>query len=157
MTPDPAVEMPANVTSLFDGSQLPTKVGATALLATTTADGWPHLAMLSVGEIFAPNSTTLRLALHAESGTTHAIEETGQALLLVVVDQVATRVRMRVRPAHATREDNGKTAYFFADVVDVVEDRAAYARLVSGITYELLDPDATVAMWREKLEVLKAL
>ena len=46
-------QIPEEIRSLFSGEGLAAREGLTFLFLTITADGWPHLAMLSVGELLA--------------------------------------------------------------------------------------------------------
>src|SRR5215207_8686012 len=74
-------EIPDSIRPLFDGTDLEAREGLTILLLTTTEAGWPHLAMLSVGEIVAAGARELRLALWVNSTATTNLARTGQATL----------------------------------------------------------------------------
>jgi hypothetical protein len=158
-TPGP---LPAEVRALLDGERLAEKVGRTFLLATTGSDGWPHLAMLSVGEVLVLEDRSLGLALHAGSGSTAALVATGRALLLVIVEGAAHRLQLEVehRPvperAAAAAGLQG-LAFFAAAIVGHREDVAAYAELTSGVTFTLRDPSEVVARWQAQVAAIATL
>jgi hypothetical protein len=148
--------LPPAVRAVLDGSALGDKVSTTVLLATTGEDGWPHLAMLSPGELLAPDSTSVRIALHATSGTCRALRGGGRALLSLVADSAAFRIRLSVR--HVGRPPiEGSDELFVASVEEVTEDRVPYARVTHGIEYELTDVEGTLVRWEAKLERLRSL
>ena len=62
--------------------------------------------------------------------------------------------------AHATRNctvlaGGEERAVFDAEVISAARDEVPYARLRSGITYELADPDAVLARWRATIDALR--
>jgi hypothetical protein len=149
-------QLPAELQSLFDGRDLARKVGETFLLLTTDDDGWPHMAMLSVGELLLVNANELQAALWLHSTATKNLERTGRGLLTVVADGAGYYIRLSAR-----REDDldvgsdGRLARFDLTVEDVQEDRVEYARLTSGVRFELPDPESVVSRWRHTLEALQ--
>lgn len=146
------MRLPAPVVGLVDGSDLAGKVGQTISLITTDSEGWPRLALLSVGEVLTTTGTDLRLALHAGSGTTAALTQSGRALLNTVLDATSYRIKgtfSRFGP------DDGPLAFFDGVVVSVDEDRAPYAELTSGITYRLYDEKGVVERWTAQVELLR--
>jgi hypothetical protein len=149
-------QLPTGVLELLDGSGLPAKVGTTVLLATADDDGWPHLAMLSPGEVLATDDGTIRLALYASSGTSRALRQRGRALLSVVAEGAAYRIRVRAR--HVPEPPvPGADELFVAAIEGIEEDRVSYARISHGITYELFDAESTVERWTAKLNRLRTI
>ncbi|TDE00663.1 hypothetical protein [Jiangella asiatica] len=146
------VRLPSPVAALLDGTDLAGRVGHTISLTTAGDDGWPRLALLSVGEVLSVTGTDLRLALYAGSGTTAALAGSGRALLNLVLDGTSYKIRARVR-----RIDRGgePLAFFHGHVEAVDEDRVGYAELVSGITYRLADPAAVVERWSWQVQKLR--
>jgi hypothetical protein len=47
-------------------------------------------------------------------------------------------------------------AYFDGTIEEVLEDEVSYARMTSGITFELPDTDKVVARWRATVDALLA-
>jgi len=146
------VRLPATVAALVDGTDLRRKVGHTISLVATGDDGWPRLALLSVGEVLGTSGTGIALALHAGSATTAALTGSGRALLTTVLDSTHYKIRVTVR---RVGPDGGPLALFRGRVTRVDEDRVAYAELVSGTTYRLTDPDPVLERWSRQLDRLR--
>jgi hypothetical protein len=149
--------LPDSVRTLFDGSDLAAREGLTCLLVTTDELGWPHVAMLSVGELLATDASSLRAALWLHSSTSRNLVRDSRALLALVVDGRAYYARLS-----ATRGDDldlgadGRLASFALDVEDVLEDAADYATLTSGVTFRLHEPAAVVPRWQRTIDALRA-
>jgi len=145
------VRLPPPVAALVDGTELAAKVGHTISLIAVDDEGWPRLALLSVGEVFSASGTDLRLALHSGSGTTAALTGSGKALLNVILGATSYRIRATVQRL----SDTEGLAYFRGDIVRIHEDRVGYAEITSGITYRLDDPDTVVERWARQVNRLK--
>lgn len=52
--------LPEEVSELLDGHDLPALEGLTILLLTASAEGWPQVAMLSVGEVSGVGTVRMR-------------------------------------------------------------------------------------------------
>lgn len=128
--------------------------GFTLLLLTTRADGWPHQAMLSVGEVapVAGAGDRLTLAVWPGATSTANLRDRGRATLTAVVDGVAYALFLAVEAAGEV----GRLARFDAHVEAATADEAPYARLESGIRFTLVDRDATIARWRATRSELSA-
>ncbi len=129
-------------------------MGLTLELLTAAEDGWPRVALLSAGEVLAMSDSEVRLALWPDSRTTANLTRTGQGVLAFVHDGAAFTVRVE-----ASRGPNlpGPLAVFDGRVAGVRRDEVGYARLTSGITFDLPDAPAVVARWRETIEALRSL
>jgi hypothetical protein len=148
------VRLPAPVADLVDGTEPAAKVGQTISLISIDQEGWPRLALLSIGEVYSQTGTDIRLGLHAGSGTTAALTGSGRALLNTVLGGVNYRIRVQVRRVDT---EPGPLAFFVGDVVGVDEDRVQYAELTSGITYRLNNEEAVVERWSRQLAQLQVL
>jgi hypothetical protein len=146
------VRLPPAVAALVDGTDLAAKVGHTISLIAVDDEGWPRLALLSVGEVVSTTGADLRLALYATSGTTAALTASGRALLNVVLDGTNYKIRAAVR---RLSQDAGRLAVFYGTIARVDEDRVGYAEIVSGITYRLADQAAVVERWSEQVDLLR--
>lgn len=69
--------------TLLNGKELEHKQQEAMMLLTVTEDQWPHIAMISVGEIVALDEKNLRLALWPGTTTTGNMIRTGKATLAV--------------------------------------------------------------------------
>lgn len=152
-TPNAAV--PSALARLLDGRNVDGGVGHTLLLVATGRDGWPHVAMLSVGEVLVAAPDRLRLAVHEVSGTCDALRASGRALLHTVVDGVVVRVWASCR--ELPESPSGGLAAFAARVERVKNDEVAYARVRHGIEYELTEAPSVLARWRRQIDWLARL
>ena len=145
----------ADVVALLDGTDLAARAGLTLELITLDADGWPRVALLSVGEVLATGDGSLRLALWPGSRSTANLEHSARALLAFVHDGAAHRVRLEARRRADVRVAGEARAVFDAPILSVTRDEVPYARLRSGITHELVDPAQALARWRDTVAALR--
>jgi hypothetical protein len=127
------------------------------LLSVHGVDGWPHTALLSAGEVVALPDGSLRLALHAGSGTSSGLIASGRALLLVAAHGAVRTLRLRARLLSRIEIAGTELACFTAAVEDAAEHRAPYADLLGGPRFRLRDAEATRARWRATVEALRGL
>lgn len=146
-------EVLAIVCRFFDGASLQDKSSQAASLLTTAADGWPHAAMISAGELVVRPDRTLGLATWSRSRTTANARRTGRALLHVILGGHAIRVRMQLRPEH----DDGTLTLFSGEVAGIDEDIAAYATLTSGPAFVLHDAEQVLERWAATIARLRGL
>lgn len=131
-------------------------IGLTLGLLTMRDDGWPHEALLSVGEAVAIDRRRLRLALWPTSTATRNLAEHGRATLATVLEQTSFTVRLTAHGAGelATRRA-GTLARFEARVEETHADAAPYAVLESGVRFRLNDPDEALSRWAEVRAALR--
>lgn len=150
--------LPPSLIALLDGTQLRERIGTTFLLVTVDGAGWPHVAMLSVGEVLARSERSLVAALWLGSTSTRNLEHSRQALLALVCDGAGYYVRLGAeRLADLDLDELGRLAAFRLTVDDVQEDAVAYATLISGITFALPDAEPVVARWQRTIAALRSL
>ena len=133
------------------------QVGLTILVLSELEAGWPHLAMVSVGELVVATDGRLALALWPTSTCAANLARTGRATLAMVADGLAFSLRCEVddeRPI--TAGEDPAMRGFVLRVIAVTEDSAPYADLLSGVTYRLHDAQATLARWRRTRAALAA-
>jgi hypothetical protein len=124
--------------------------GLTFLLLSVGEDGWPHLAMLSLGEVVALDRRHLHLALWPRSTTTRNLTERGRATLAAVLHETSYAVRMGVRAAgELSTPLAGTLARFEGRVEEVRADSVPYAVLESGVRFRLKERDEVLARWAE--------
>lgn len=128
----------------------PAETEGVTLLLLSVVDGWPHQAMISVGEVVVLDERRLALALWPGAGTTAALTETRRATLTVVLPPVAYALRLELRRVEDLETPlAGKRARFVAEVDAASSDEAPYATLESGVAFRLHEPEKTFASWRE--------
>ena len=129
------------------------RVGLTILLLTTSDEGWPQVAMLSVGEVLAVDDRRLRLALWVGSGSTANLSR-GRATVMLVVGAEAYYLRVRTRRLADLALSRGPRACFAAEVEDVLVDVVAYATVTTGIGFRLNQPEEVLPAWEETVAAL---
>jgi hypothetical protein len=150
-------ELPAAIRPLFESDDLAAHEGITFLVLTTTEDGWPHVAMISVGEIVACGPRALRLALWRNSTASRNLTRTGQLTLALVHGGAGYSLRCSAqRGPDLTTEGSGRLAAFTLQVEDAILDEAPYATLTSGVRFELKDPPSVLPRWEETVRALRA-
>jgi hypothetical protein len=156
-------EWPAQLRALFDGTALASKTGFTASLVTLDGDDRLHTSLLSVGELYASGARTIGIALWPQSRAAQALAARARGLLTFVVDDTFYQVQLRVKPlpppasspAFPGQEDDVAGLAYFSGAIDIGEaHRVRYARLTSGITFELEDESAP-GRWEKQIGRLK--
>ena len=99
----PASDIPTGVRSFLNGQNLLSKTQALCL-STVDAEGWPHTALLSAGDVLALPSGRLRFAIFAGSGTAANLVRDGRLTLSMSLDGGMCELRMRVRTSLRPRE-----------------------------------------------------
>jgi hypothetical protein len=120
------------------------------ILVLSTSDDWPHVAMVSRGELICAHDRLLLMALWPSSTACANLTRAEQATLCAVVDGVAYSLRVRARRQEELNTPlAGTLACFALDVESVFGDKAPYAELEGGVRFRLLDAEATVPRWVE--------
>lgn len=127
--------------------------GFTLALLTVADGGWPHQALISIGELVVLDDTHLRLATWPTSTTTRNMEATGRCALVAVVDGDVVTVRLSLTP----RGTVAALTAFDARIVEVRSDTAPYATVETGIRFRLTDPAQALARWRSTREALRGM
>ena len=139
----------------LDGNRLEDKNREAMMLLSVSEDGWPHAAMISVGEMVALNHEELRIALWPKTQTVANLKRTKQATLVAVHKGKVHYVRLAIKPLPALKDAKHNRERFQAKVVSVKEDTAKYAEITSGIRFALYDPESVVRRWTETVSELK--
>ena len=148
--------LPPPLQQLFAGRDLASGVGLTFLLLTVDADGWPHLAMLSVGELLLDDDRTLRAGLWLHSTATRNLTRERRGVLALVHGGAGYYLRLRAqRGPDLDLGDDGRLAYFDLTVEDVLEDAVNYAELTSGMTFRLHHPEQVLRRWQRTVDALR--
>ncbi len=148
--------VPAALRGLLDSDDLAAAEGFTLLLVSVTADGWPHMAMVSVGEVVVAGDDSLRLALWPGSTATRNLTPSGNATLAAVADGTSYSLRLAVtRAGEVETPLAGQLARFEARVEGASADEAPYAVLESGVQFRLKDPPSVLARWAELRQALR--
>lgn len=130
--------------------------GQAYLLCTTGDDGYPHMAMLSAGELLVWSEAEVRIALRPGSGTTANLVRDGKALLFAVAGDAGVTVELEVRSLSCHNAATTELACFAATVRSATSHRATYARIESGATFQLIDHAPARERWRATHAALEA-
>ena len=147
-------KIPDAVARYLDGTELLTKTQALRL-STIDADGWPHAALLSAGDMVIVPSGRIRFALFPQSGMTANLEREGRLTVTLSLDGAMCELRLRCRRL-VHRAADVPLAFFEADVETVRQHIAPYARVTGGITFALHDPQAVLPRWQRQIAALRA-
>ncbi|ABC39260.1 hypothetical protein [Burkholderia thailandensis] len=148
---------PRAALALFDGDDLARKAGFTASLVVVdrgVEPPQPRTTLLSAGELYAPDSRSLRFSLWPQSRAARALAVHPDATLAFVADDAFHQARLHVDSSDST--DDG-LARFTATLVDGEAQRVGYARLTAGIVFELAEADApaVLARWARQIAQLR--
>jgi hypothetical protein len=155
MTRTTGATLPEPLLGILDGRDLGDRVGFTIELLTIDEAGWPRVALLSVGEVLASDERTLHLALWPATTSTAALTRAGRATLACVLDGTAYSVHVSASREPELRVGSMEHARFRCRVDEVLSDTVGYARLRSGITFELKDAEAVLARWAATIDALR--
>jgi len=150
-------EWPAAPRALFDGTSLASKTGFTASFLTTDANNnHVRTSLLGVGELYAPDSRTLCVALWPQSRAAGVLARSGRAALTFVCEEAFYQVQLQFEPLAAVPGDSSGLAHFIGAIDTGEAQRVPYARLTGGITFELEEGGAAVLdRWEQQIEHLK--
>jgi hypothetical protein len=130
--------------------------GVAILVVTTRADGWPHVAMVSAGELVVIDDSRLALALWPDSTTAANARERPRLTLTTVIAGASYSLRSTARRlADLETPRAGRLAQFGLTVDAASADAAPYAVLETGVRFRLTDPTATLLRWREVRAALR--
>ncbi len=148
--------LPAALIPLLDGRDLAGREGLTLLLLTVGPEGWPYVAMLSVGEVLATTDREIRLALWRGSTSTANLTRTGRATLMVVHDGAGYYIRLTARRLGDLSIRQMPRAFFHAAIEEVLEDAVTYAVITAGLTFRLNEPEKVVPSWEDTVQAMRA-
>lgn len=149
-------EWPPAARALFDSSALASKTGFTASLLTAGANGYVRTSLLGVGELYAPDSRTLCIALWPQSRAAGVLTQSGRAALTFVCEDAFYQVQLQFEPLASASGDDSGLAHFIGFIDNGETQRVRYARLTGGITFELEEGSGAVLdRWERQIEHLK--
>lgn len=147
--------LPPELVRALDGEHLEAHADEAFRLSTVSADGWPHGAQLSVGEVLALDAQTLLVAMWPRSNTAQNMLRDARLTLTLVHDGAVLEIR-----AHASLIAEHQTALdlsvFRLRIERVEVHRAKYAEVLSGVTFRLHEREKVMARWREQIAMLLA-
>lgn len=147
--------LPAHVREIFDVTERDRADGQCLLLITVDADGQPRPCLLSVGEMIATDSSTLRALTWPNSQTTANLERGLPVLLVLAVPPDV--IHIRAIPSRLP-DAPGSTLARFTFTIRTVEVDGHDGLPVTQPMWFAARPDLvdkTLTMWRAQLRVLQ--
>lgn len=139
---------------MMDGRALEQHEGLTFLLITA-GENWPHVAMLSVGEVLASSESEIRLALWPGSQTTKNLTANGLALLMLIASGASYYLRLRCSRLPDISVKGRPRALFSSELDDVLQDVVDYAEITNGIGFRLPNRDQVLEAWAASVEAMR--
>jgi hypothetical protein len=143
--------MPDDILDFLNGRDLDRKLTEAIRISTVGEQGWPHAAMLSVGEILALDSSEVAILVYENSNTSRNLARDGRLTLTLPLDRGLCEIRLRA----TAKNQEGRHRCFTAVVEGVRQHRSDYSDVVSGVTFRLHDPTAVLARWSRQIELLR--
>lgn len=146
-------ELPEGALELLQTEDPRAVMGKIVIVATVDHAGFPHMALLSRGELVAVSSKQVRLVLNAEATTIENIASRSTVTLALIEPEVCCYVKGRGSVRDETLAETSLMP-FTARRVDVhvdsvLLDSEARAAIVSGPRYERAVPlEEELAHWR---------
>ncbi len=159
MSRDLGAELPAALRERLDGQNLRALMGRAHLVVTVDAQGRPHPAMLSHGEILATGPSQIRVATYRSSTAANNMRRNGHLTLCLVDAGMACYVKGRAAEL-PPMADFPKLARFQVQVEQVLEDYSqaeieGEARVLGGITFTVGEAaERWLADWERLLKAL---
>lgn len=148
-------QLDAKLMEWLSGSDLENKQHEAMQLLTVTDGQWPHLAMISMGEVIAISPSCLRLALWQGTQTSMNMMETGKATLIAVHGQRILHVRLEVRLLPELVDSIHPRDRYECNILHIRIDQAPYAEITSGIMFQLKDQAGALARWTSTIKDLR--
>ncbi len=148
--------LPDSLRDLLNGEDLSAKEGETLIFITVNEDGWPHLSLLSVGEVIATSPQEIRIALWPRTTTTENLRRSRCATLAAIWQGTAYYIELEAEPFTSSSPVEDSLARFSARVRRVLADRVDYADLTTGVRFALKDKTRSVRSWQEVIQTLRA-
>lgn len=148
-------ELNPDLLALLDGTDLDSKVGETVLLLTVSDSGWPHLAMLSAGELLATRPDEVRIALWKGTTSGNNLRRTSKGTLALVHGGAGHYIELKVTGTADLRAGAESLDYFVCAVTKALSDMVGYATLTSGIRFELPRREDVVSRWEGTVRAMR--
>jgi len=125
-------QLPQALVDELNGRDLGSCWAKTIPLVTVDANGFPHFAILSYGEILAAGPSELRLGMYPNSSTSRNMRERQKISLLIVQGDSVYYVK-----GSAKEHPAENVARFDVIVEQVLVDNEPGARITSGLNFEM--------------------
>ena len=149
--------LPAQLVQLLCGLDLRSRTEMACVLVTQGADGYPHPAIVTAGELIAGSPSTIRLALYAESSASRNLRERGVATLCLAHAGAGYYVKADAEPYAADAPAFAGLSVFTLRPRHVLKDAEEGAEVTSGFRFrDLRGEDALLERWEPVVDALRA-
>ncbi|WP_426241892.1 hypothetical protein [Nocardioides sp. LHG3406-4] len=131
--------------------------GFTLGLLSIREDSWPHLALLSVGEVVMTAEDGLRIGLWPASSAARNIQARPRATLTAVTHSTLYSLALQARHRGRLEVGDSELEVFDCEVSACRTSVAPYAELTHGVGFRLFDPVPTRARWAATRERLRSM
>ena len=145
--------LPSPVKNYLDGADLLNKNQALRI-STVAADGWPHAALFSAGDMLAMPSGKIRFAVFAQSTTAANLTRDGRVTITLSVDGSMCELRMKCRRLTRSSLDVA-LAVFEAELIEARLHNAPYATVSGGVTFTLHEPQSVQQRWQKQISAIR--
>lgn len=139
---------------LLNGKQLAQKQHIAMILQSITSEGYPHSAMVSVGEVIALDSEHLRIALWPQTQTSISLAEKRKSNLIIIYNNMISYLELDITLLPSLDNEVYERTRFEATIKSIRQDIAKYADITSGITVEMHEPEQVLNRWNIILQEL---
>lgn len=139
---------------LLNGKQLAQKQHIAMVLQSITSEGYPHSAMVSVGEVIALDSEHLRIALWPQTHTSISLAEKRKSNLIIIYNNMVSYLELDITLLPSLDNEVYERTRFEATIKSIRQDIAKYADITSGITVEMHEPEQVLNRWNIILQEL---
>jgi hypothetical protein len=150
--------IPAELLAALGEAALVAERQAGYLLSTSGEDGEPRIAMVGLGEVYAPDDRRLRFALWPGTSTGRNLRSGRPVLFSAIAPDLV--YYLRGTPAEIAAPDGVELDFFEMTVTSVESDAHPGMPVTSGITFEVTGDQETtagvLADWRRQRELLAA-
>lgn len=149
--------IPHSIKTFCNGQDLRSKQTEAIRISTVDEDGWPHAAMLSVGEVLAMDDVTFRIALWPDSSTTRNVVRDGRLTLTFPCDGGLYEFRLQAK-AIADQQTKYHLKFFEASILQAKKHFARYAEVIRGVTFKIHpeEVERVLQRWEEQIAALRS-
>ena len=147
-------KLPDRLFEILKGEDITPHLGKVVLLVTVDSQGFPHPAMLSLGEVAAKDKENIRLATYKGSTTSKNLRERGKVAMVFAEEGMTYYVKGEVTQLEEALPDLPSLSSFNLKVAQVIEDTEPQAPIISGIRFQLPEGQDLAAEARKVLPAI---
>ena len=126
-------------------------------IITQGQDGYPHVALLSVGEFYISGPAEIHFCVYAESTTLKNLERESLTTLAFVHEDKNILIKARSTLLSTNTIDDIKLCFFKGVVIGEKIDSVNYAKITCSSAFSLKSPHCTLKRWDKQWTLLENL